>query len=165
MKGEGKTFGFQDGTKVANGEYKPGCFTYAEIKKGSSVYMRRWYLLYFPRLFSVRVHHIRRPDLDRFPHDHPWHFVSIILRGGYMEQWCKADDFQAVGRRWIKFNRRRVNRFSFHKKTDLHKIMRFNRGDEGAWTLIFTGPKAREWGFRTDKGWVSRRDMNLGSED
>lgn len=181
---------FKDGTKTKDREYLKGHFTYAEIKKGpwtdldgsqreAIVYMRRWYLLVFPNLFSVRVHHIKLPDLDRWPHDHPWSFLSVILRGGYREQWCTPNTFHHSGnpeaktasqhvsqRVWVAFFSRHVRRFSFHRNTDLHKIVEFDRGGEcGAWTLIFTGPERREWGFMTDKGWVSRVALNLGASE
>lgn len=35
--------------------------------------------------FAVRVHEILRSDEGRDPHDHPWPYVTIILRGGYWE--------------------------------------------------------------------------------
>lgn len=167
---------FRDGTKTTDKEYQKGHFTYAEIKKFDGVgqeggvrreplvYMRRWYLLCFPRLFSIRVHHIQLPDLDRWPHDHPWHFLSIILRGTYWEEWCKATEFRTGPHaEWVpsRYNRRR--RFNFKWNTDLHKITRFER--DGSWTLIITGPEAREWGFRTNQGWVSRVALNLGASE
>lgn len=38
------------------------------------------------RWFGVLVHQIDAPDPGIDLHDHPWPFVSIILRGGYTEQ-------------------------------------------------------------------------------
>lgn len=67
-----------------------------------SIYMRRWWLM--PRWcldfdedrgypmpkrwmpFSIRLHHIMRPDADRHLHDHPFNFRTVVLAGGYMEQ-------------------------------------------------------------------------------
>ena len=43
------------------------------------LYLRRWYL-FRCRWFSVRLHHIVLPDVDRWPHDHPWPFVAIVLQ-------------------------------------------------------------------------------------
>lgn len=172
---------FRDGTKVVDKEYLKGHMTYAEIKKGpwtdeqgishgSEVYMRRWYLLVFPNLFSIRVHHIKLADLDRWPHDHPWSFLSIILRGGYEEWWCTPDTFRvnscdpdSEDPIWTRFKTKWVRRFNFHRNTDLHQIRKFDRGDRGAWTLIFTGPERREWGFMTNNGWLSRVALNLGA--
>lgn len=64
---------------------------------GDSVYMERYWLLnpydrktnkprwsWLP--FSVRIHHIHRPDYDAHCHDHPWDARTIILRGWYREK-------------------------------------------------------------------------------
>ena len=47
-------------------------------------YLVRW-SLDAGRFGSVKLHHILRSDDDRDLHDHPWSFVSVILRGGYWE--------------------------------------------------------------------------------
>lgn len=122
------------------------------------VYLRRWYLMRFPKLFSIRLHHILLPDTDRDPHDHPWPFVSIILRGGYDEVWSpEADEFRRVFKHlwtWSAAQRpKRVRRISHHRSTDLHQITRFHRPG-GAWTLFITGPERRVWGFQTSDGWM-----------
>lgn len=35
---------------------------------------------------AVRVHEILRSDAGRDPHDHPWSYLTVILRGGYFEK-------------------------------------------------------------------------------
>lgn len=35
---------------------------------------------------AARLHNIVTPDLDREMHNHPWSFISIVLRGGYIER-------------------------------------------------------------------------------
>lgn len=39
------------------------------------------------RLVGARFHLILREDQDRHPHDHPWAFRSLILRGAYTESY------------------------------------------------------------------------------
>src|SRR5690349_7894728 len=34
---------------------------------------------------SIRLHHWLGPDDDRAFHDHPWWFVTLVLRGGYTD--------------------------------------------------------------------------------
>ena len=46
-------------------------------------YMRRWALI--TPWGALRLHHILRGDNDRHFHDHPMDFISLILRGGYIE--------------------------------------------------------------------------------
>jgi len=41
--------------------------------------------------FGLCVHELRRSDYDRALHDHPWWFVSLVLRGGYWEEYHLAD--------------------------------------------------------------------------
>lgn len=152
------------------GYKKPKHFGYIEIKTPEgSVYMRRWYL-FRCSLFSVRLHHIRRPDLDVWPHNHPWSFFSIILCGGYNEEWCPKEEFRfgmidplGGSSGWIDFRRKMVTRFNFKRYTDLHKIASFHRGSEsGAWTLIFTGPERQVWGFMTDQGFFTHKELGVG---
>jgi hypothetical protein len=56
---------------------------------------------------GVKLHHILRSDEDRDCHDHPWSFLSIVLRGGYWEHrpkieqgWCwtltETDDTRTI---------------------------------------------------------------------
>lgn len=47
-------------------------------------YLERYTLLNFKRL-HVRFHRIKRPDVTPFLHTHPFHYLSIVLRGGYTE--------------------------------------------------------------------------------
>jgi hypothetical protein len=130
-----KRFGRIDITKMVDGD---------EV-----LYLRRWYLWRGKR-FSIRVHHIALPDVDRWPHDHPWPFLAIILWGGYTEVWGKAGDAHPTRAKFVSL-------FNCHKATDLHRIIRFNRAG-GAWTLFLTGAERRTWGFQTDEGWLPWRE-------
>lgn len=127
---------------------------------GSQVYLRRWYLIRFAKLFSIRLHHILLPDTDRDPHDHPWPFVSIIVRGGYNEVWSPAmpdpSRRSALWHHYALTHEKVVRRISHHRSTDLHQIQRFHRGS--TWSLFITGPEKRVWGFQTPDGWMTWKD-------
>lgn len=100
-------------------------------------YMHRWYLQ--TPWFTVRLHHILRSDEARALHDHPWDFCSLLLSGGYLEV------RQDVVKWWPRFSivRRRAE--------DLHRLVI----PKPVWTLVITGPKRREWGFRLPTGeWI-----------
>ena len=107
------------------------------IGDGRSIYIRRLEILRTP-WFSIMLHRIYRPDQQRELHDHPWNFFSIVLWGAYLEntpdglKWC----------RW--WNRKRAE--------DSHSIRFVNFSP--VWTLVFTGPKRRVWGFYSQGGWV-----------
>jgi len=90
---------------------------------------------------AVRVHHILRSDSGRVPHDHPWPYLTVILRGGYTEVRYDGRGFP-TGRKWhgpgsVLF--RRAN--SWHR-LDLPE-------GRTAWTLFLTGRKEQTWGFMT----------------
>lgn len=114
-------------------------------------YMRR-YIFKHP-WGTVRLHHILRSDNDRHLHDHPFDFTSILLTGGYHEVtqhrvWsscCAADQEAWWYPRWSVVRRR---------ATDLHRLVL----ERPVWTLCFTGPKVRSWGFLTQHGWVWHGD-------
>jgi hypothetical protein len=105
-------------------------------------YMER-YWLFRTRWLSARIHRILRSDNDRDLHDHPWSYVAVILRGGYLE-------VTESGERW--YGRGAV---LFRRATHLHRLVL--PPGETATTLFFVRPKRREWGFRTPAGWVHWR--------
>lgn len=50
-------------------------------------YLHRYYLLFKDRMtfpFNFLLHKIVKSDIPIF-HDHPWDYITIILRGGYFE--------------------------------------------------------------------------------
>jgi hypothetical protein len=101
-------------------------------------YMRRW-VLQTP-WFMLRLHHILRSDVRDYFHDHSMDFVSLVLRGGYVE-------YMPDGSRVCKpgsIVRRRAE--------DLHYLELLK---DSAWTLLVTGQYRRDWGFQTEDGWIA----------
>ena len=90
--------------------------------------------------FGIYVHRFDRPDSRATLHDHPWSFLSIILRGGYVER--RPDRF-----RQIRF----VNRM---RLGDAHYIESLTRTP--TWSLMVVGRRVRKWGYvePTDGGFV-----------
>ena len=114
----------------------------------------------FPWPFGgmVFLHHMVRADLDRDLHDHPWSFLSVILKGGYCEYVKRGDKIVPV------FNRpgKAILRTAEH----LHRVSYLPNGT--AWTLVFTGPKRRKWGFQVGALWVDHvnyRKIQLRKSD
>lgn len=103
------------------------------------IYLTRWRLLQTP-WFGLFIHKINRPDSDRALHDHPWNFVSLILKGGYDEK------------RPSGITKRDVGSFAYRRAEDLHAIVRL--WEVPTWTFILIGRNRRNWGFQTEKGWV-----------
>ena len=59
----------------------------------TNIYLVRLRILETPWL-ACYLHSIRRPDSTRALHNHPWGFVSVLLRGGYTEAF--APDLDAA---------------------------------------------------------------------
>lgn len=120
-------------------------------------YMRRW-ILRTP-WFTLRLHNILKSDEGRDFHDHPFSFVSLILRGGYMEHRPGCNGRRFVGW-WLRGSadvplcgcqRYYPGSVVRRRAEDLHRLELFGRP---AWTLVVTGPYRRTWGFKTTAGWI-----------
>lgn len=107
-------------------------------------YLLRWFLIPRNPWFNIYLHKFLRDDDDRALHDHPWSFLSIMIRGDYIE-------FRETG-----FSIRCAPSIAFRRATDRHRVKLFKDGDksEPCWTIVITGPKKREWGFWCPKGFV-----------
>lgn len=93
-------------------------------------YVIRWRVE--TKWFSVRVHHWISNDDDRAFHDHPWDFITFVLRGGYRDSSPQGDQHL------------RAPAIQYRSAEHQHTVFP-DKG--GAWTLVFTGPKVRPWGF------------------
>ncbi len=93
-------------------------------------YLVRWRLE--TKWGSVRLHHWLGPDDSRNFHDHPWDFVTFVLKGGYT-------DSNPNGKQHLKAP-------AVQYRSAIHQHTVFP-DSKGAWTLVFTGPKIRPWGF------------------
>lgn len=117
------------------------------------------YDIFSCRWFGVKIHHILLPDWARDLHDHPWWFMSFVLRGWYQEEipprgpplprWAGP-----CGTREI----RSINWFNSKQAGGLHRITLMPR--RGVWTLFINGPRVREWGFQTADGWVGWKEYH-----
>nr|WP_234797011.1 hypothetical protein [Mycobacteroides chelonae] len=133
-------------------------------------YLLRWYVIPRNRWLNIYLHKFLRSDDDRALHDHPWWFVSLILKGRYHE----------VTEGLVR--RRHSGSVAFRRAEWRHRVVllhgtcepcrgtgvgygkvpdgRWMETDCGTcdgsgetrrelpcWTLIVTGPRARLWGF------------------
>lgn len=94
--------------------------------------------------FGLYVHWFHASDDDSL-HDHPWPFLTAILRGGYWEytpgpdetvvkQWHPPLSIRARPARWLH----RVEIESHRKPV----------------TIVLRGRQVRAWGFKTPNGWI-----------
>jgi hypothetical protein len=118
-------------------------------KDGSGdVYLHRLRIVRTP-WFAVYLHDLNLPDADRDPHDHPWAFGSLVLRGGYTERLFPYPHVEGpVGPRV-----QRWKRWSWHRMpTDQAHMI--DAVEPRTKTLILAGRRRRTWGFFTPDGWV-----------
>ncbi len=112
-------------------------------------YMNRYFLIPETRFGAVRIHEILSSDDDRAYHDHPFWFVSIILKGKYMEFTPDYQDGIYCG---DKIEVRRAGSIAFRRASDWHRLELFpGLGGKSTpvWTLFICGPRKRKWGFLT----------------
>ena len=115
-------------------------------------YLERYYVFLkdrdrFP--FNIFVHKFLKSDPDDV-HDHPWPFLTIILRGGYWE-WIPV--FNVRGAKIHEYCVwRRPGSFRFAQANSFHRIEL--DPDVECWTLFMPGIKQRDWGFLVKNKWV-----------
>lgn len=85
------------------------------------------------RVLGVYLHRFPRPGAIIGSHDHPWPFLTAVLRGGYHEEPCQC---RSVWRGRGAIGYRRAD-----------TIHRLKVGPTGALTLCIRGPKVRDWAW------------------
>jgi hypothetical protein len=112
---------------------------------------------------AVMLHFFPRGDDDQCLHNHPWHFRTTILQGGYAEhlppaswldrylhilaQGCTVDQEgrPIPGPDWDReIQTRDVGESVEHQAWDLHCV---GTVLPDTWTLVRTSPKIASWGF------------------
>lgn len=106
---------------------------------------------------AVRVHEILRSDTGRDPHDHPWPYVTVVLRGGYIEH-----TYDERGE-WIDEKWHGPGSILFRRAKSLHMLELLKHDFDGtieepATTLFITGRYAQGWGFMTKAGKVPHKE-------
>lgn len=97
--------------------------------------MKRVRLIQTP-IGGIYLHFIYREDLDPYPHDHPWNFFRMVLRGGYEEEYIGP--VQGVWGRVRPFRPGYVPTDARHRITAVQP---------GTVSLVIVGRKRRTWGF------------------
>jgi len=108
-------------------------------------YLHRYYLFlkdrkWFP--FNVTLHKIVRSD-DPIFHDHPWPYITVVLKGGY---WEHTPVFNIDGMMLTEFQVWRGPGSIIKRGAGEYHWLELEEGGS-ATTLFFMGPQQREWGF------------------
>lgn len=128
-------------------------------------YMIRWNLLSTP-WFGIKVHKILISD-EACNHDHPWSFVTFILKGGYFEttlnwqnkrsQFLFAGFNMPLGQKcqWVTW--RGPGSILYRPAYMAHRLdLKKDKNGKPipAITFVINFKRTREWGFLTPMGWV-----------
>jgi hypothetical protein len=98
-------------------------------------YLTRYYLFLKERRrfpFNIFLHQFHKSDEDML-HDHPWSFVSIIVKGGYWEHTTEGRFWRGAG------SIRRAGAASLHRVELAPGV--------DTWTIFIPGPQVQDWGF------------------
>lgn len=116
-------------------------------------YMHRYYLFLknrsrFP--FNLTLHKIVKSD-EPFLHDHPWPYMTIILKGGYWENTPEGRTWKSPG----SIIRRGAHEFHWLELENEKPVT----------TLFFMGPQQRDWGFLNNNGeWIPSEEFLYGTK-
>lgn len=104
----------------------------------------RWFQRWTTWLPCVYLHRFARSDEDVELHNHPWEAKSLILVGGYVEEYRAPAPLNSpkafvVKRRTLRpGDVNTIGPSTFHRATLI---------EHDAWTLIMIGKKVQTWGF------------------
>lgn len=116
------------------------------------------YIIFRVPAIGFYLHNMKRSDYDRALHDHPWAFVSVVLKGGYRE----CHDQTLTGEQdWLYH----VPRSVLVRPAQWRHRFVLNRNEENtafieSWTLVIVGRRTKRWGFFTSGGWCWWRKYN-----
>ncbi len=95
--------------------------------KDGSLHFERWAIIE-TKWGSLYLHRIHKSDQDHM-HSHPWHFISMILKGHYTERVTKYPQEPFV--RWKK---KVFPKIAYTNRKWFHKIEKVVKGP--VWTLV-----------------------------
>ncbi len=107
----------------------------------------RWRIIHTP-WFGIYLHKWNKPDPRPTPHNHPWPFISFILKGFYDE--IKMQDIGGGTR--VELPRKFVKWVNVVKRTDFHAVCGVL---EGTISLMFVGKTHEDWGYWDDGKYVN----------
>lgn len=136
------------------------------IHRDGDPYLTRWWFISTRRHGRLYLHRFHRSDEDVL-HDHPWAFWSLILWGGYIEH-SDRPIHPFVPEASLNFSLRGVHWSRWHGPLSLlrrpatwrHRVEIPDELRGRVWTLVWIGPKVRDWGFHCPKGWIPFQEHN-----
>lgn len=93
-------------------------------------------------IFNLFYHKIVQND-PRHLHDHPWWYLTVILKGGYYEITPKGEKWHGPGS------------VLFRKAKSLHRLVL--KDNQPCHTLFFRFKRLRDWGFIVNNMWIAHK--------
>lgn len=95
---------------------------------------------------AIRIHEIMRSDKANEFHDHPWDYITVILKGGYVEERPVYHDgmYNGTRREWHG-----AGSVLFRRATDWHRLEVVP--GVPCVTLFITFKYRQKWGFLTTR--------------
>jgi hypothetical protein len=104
-------------------------------------YLYRWELIGVGKVFAIYLHQFVGNDWTRDLHDHPKRFISVGLRGRYIEETPTGNRlFRAP---WIRT----------FPATHIHRLSLVDPLQD-CWTLVIVSRSVRQWGFWHNGIWT-----------
>jgi hypothetical protein len=110
-------------------------------------YFRLWAVI--AKKWSARLHNWLGDDDHRHPHNHPYWFVTFVLRGGY-------DDvsYDPINGSVLDVDKVRAFSWRYRPAHHMHQVLNVL---PNTWTFLITGPAVTRWGFLVG-GKIIKRD-------
>lgn len=130
-------------------------------------YAYRWFVAR-TRWFNIYIHHFVGDDWSLDLHDHPKRFISIGLKGSYVE-YTPDSYIVGLGQKFQIFN---APWFRSFPANHIHRLVMVRSGGANGthekihdcWTLVITLKAVRQWGFWHKGNFMPWRDYVEGKD-
>lgn len=138
-----------------------------QLSHRGEVFLNRWGLAH-DRIGGFYIHHIPGQDPGMDLHDHPWPFITIVLRGGYVDVQAQIHADGQAHDKETRFPWGKMDRYGYLSGPRIHRMPldvahRIVGARPNTWTLVLRGPTRREWGFYPPGGKVSWTEYDYKS--
>ncbi len=124
-------------------------------------YLYRWTIFKWGKR-GIYLHHFVADDWSLDLHDHPQRFLSIGLRGSYIE-YTPDCDIVGLGEKFEIFKAPWIRSFPANH---IHRLVMVRSGGANGttekihdcWTLVFVGDATRQWGFWHEGRFIGWRE-------
>ena len=122
-----------------SGDHKWCLLRRYSIKVSNKPYLIRWIIFKTP-IGGLMVHKFLSSDVDKELHNHPFPFITFVIKNGYTEEYYENEEKKT---RVIQAPNIRFNPSGHTHRVTINE-------DKKPISIVLRGPKVREWGFFTE---------------